>query len=82
MNDPDRSLRITSNPAILSGKPLICRTGLSVEFILNLLARGATNREILTEYNGLRDEDIQACLLFAAKSLANASFVPLIAEPS
>ena len=82
MNEPDPILRIASNPAILGGKPVIRGTRLSVEFILNLLARGATNREIITEYNGLRDEDIQACLLFASKSLANASFVPLIAEPA
>jgi len=80
MNELDPILRITSNPAILCGKPVIRGTRLSVEFILNLLARGATNQEILGEYNGLRDEDIQACLLFASKSLANASFVPLIAE--
>lgn len=82
MNEPDPILRITSNPAILGGKPVIRGTRLSVEFILNLLARGATNQEILAEYDGLRDEDIQACLLFAAKSLANASFMPLIAEPA
>ena len=80
MNELDPILRITSDPAILCGKPVIRGTRLSVEFILNLLARGATNQEILGEYNGLRDEDIQACLLFASKSLANASFVPLIAE--
>ena len=82
MNEPNPILRITSNAAILGGKPVIRGTRLSVEFILNLLARGATNREIITEYNGLQDEDIQACLLFASKSLANASFVPLIAEPA
>jgi len=80
MNELDPILRITSNPAILCGKPVIRGTRLSVEFILNLLARGATNQEILGEYNGLRDEDFQACLIFASKSLANASFVPLIAE--
>ena len=82
MNEPDPILRITANPAILCGKPVIRGTRLSVEFILNLLARGATNREILAEYNGLREEDIQACLLFASKALANASYMPLIAEPA
>ena len=82
MNQPDPILRITSNPAILAGKPVIRGTRISVEFILNLLAHGATNREILAEYNGLRDEDIQACLLFASKSLSNTSFMPLSVEPA
>jgi uncharacterized protein (DUF433 family) len=82
MNQPDALSRITSNPAVLAGKPVISGTRISVEFILNLLAHGATNREILAEYDGLRDEDIQACLLFAAKSLSSASFMPLSAEPA
>ena len=80
MNDTDLLARITSNPAILGGKPVVRGTRLSVEFILNLLAHGTKTHEILAEYNGLRDEDILACLLFASKSLASASFMPLVAE--
>jgi uncharacterized protein (DUF433 family) len=80
MNDTELLARITTNPAILGGKPVIRDTRLSVEFILNLLAHGTELKEILAEYNGLRDDDIQACLLFASKSLSNASFMPLIAE--
>ena len=48
------------------GKPVIRGTRLTVEFILNLLAHGATAKEILTEYNGLTQDDIQACILFAS----------------
>jgi len=48
------------------GKPVIQGTRLTVEFILNLLAHGATAKEILTEYNGLTQDDIQACILFAS----------------
>lgn len=52
----------------------------TVEYILNLLAHGATVTEILEEYKGLVQEDIQACLLFATNSLASTSFMPLLAE--
>jgi uncharacterized protein (DUF433 family) len=45
------------------GKPIIRSTRLTVEYILNLLAHGATETEILDEYQGLTREDIQACLL-------------------
>lgn len=50
-----------------------------MEYILNLLAHGATVREI---YKGLTPEDIQACLLFATKYLANKSFMPGVVEPA
>lgn len=73
---------ITLNPKIMAGKPLIKGTRLTVEYILNLLAHGATVTEILEEYKGLTPEDIQACLLFATKSLANTSFMPLLVEPA
>ena len=80
MNESELLARITSSPNVLGGKPVIRGTRLSVEFILNLLGRGATSEEILDEYSGLKNDDIQACLLFASKSLSNASFMPLIAE--
>ena len=46
-------------------------TRLTVEYIINLLAHGASVEEILKEYDGLTLEDIQAYLLFATKSLGN-----------
>ena len=58
--------RIALNPQVMTGKPVIRGTRLTVEYILNLLAHGATAADILQEYNGLASEDIQACLLFAA----------------
>jgi len=73
---------ITLNPKVMLGKPVIKRTRLTVEYVLNLLAHGATATEILEEYQGLSPEDIQACLLFATKSLANTTFVPLLDEPA
>ena len=68
------------NPKVMVGKPVIRGTRLTVEFILNLLAHGATTAEILDEYNGLTPEDIQACLLFAGESLSRMEFMPLIME--
>jgi len=72
--------RITFNPKIMVGKPVIKGTRLTVEYILGLLAHGATAAEILQEYDGLAQEDIQACLLFAAQSLENTAFMPLAVE--
>ncbi|MFN3690888.1 MAG: DUF433 domain-containing protein [Fimbriimonadales bacterium] len=72
--------RITCNPDVLAGQPVIRGTRLSVAYILNLLASGMTVEEILQEYEGLTPEDIRACLLFAAETLENIGFAPLNAE--
>jgi len=72
--------RITLNPKIMVGKPVVRGTRLTVEYILNLLAHGATEAEILQEYEGLAAEDIQACLLFAVQSLESIIFMPLAVE--
>jgi uncharacterized protein (DUF433 family) len=73
--------RIALDPGVMVGKPVIKGTRLTVEHILNLLAHGATADEILEEYDGLTLEDIQACLLFATKSLESTDFGPLVVEP-
>ncbi|MBU0494431.1 MAG: DUF433 domain-containing protein [Chloroflexi bacterium] len=79
MEDPMLE-RITINPQVMVGKPVIRGTRLTVEYILNLLAHGATIDEILQEYDGLEPEDIQACLLFAVQSLESITFMPLAME--
>ena len=80
--DDDRLLkRITLNPKVMVGKPVIKGTRLTVEYVLNLLAHGAAVSEVVEEYQGLTKEDVQACLLFATKSLENTSFMPLTVEP-
>ena len=61
--------RIVLNPKVMVGKSVIRGTRLTVDFILNLLAQGATENEILDEYKSLTYEDIQACFLFATNSL-------------
>jgi uncharacterized protein (DUF433 family) len=74
--------RITCNPEVMSGKPVIRGTRLTVEYVLNLLGHGSTHQEILDEYEGLTPEDIQACLLFASQSLADTAYMPLIERPA
>ena len=80
MRDKDLLERIVLNPKIMAGNPVICGTRLSVEYILNLLAYGAKENDILNEYKGLNSADIQACILFATKSLEKTDFMPLIEE--
>ena len=66
MSDRELLNRITTDSNVMLGKPVIKGTGLTVEYILNLLAHGATITEILEEYEGLVEADIRACLLFAS----------------
>lgn len=78
MTDKKLLERISVNPKVMTGKPVIRGTRLTVEFILNLMAHGATAQEIIAEYQGLTIEDVQACILFASKSLENTVFMPLV----
>lgn len=80
MSDEQLLERISLDPKVMTGKPVIRGTRLTVEYILNLLAHGATTEEILAEYKGLAREDIQACILFATRSLGDTTFMPLVAE--
>lgn len=80
MKDEQLLERITLDPHVMMGKPVIKGTRLTVEYILNLLAHGTTEQEILHEYAGLAPSDIRACLLYANRTLENASVLPLPAE--
>ena len=73
----DLASRIEVKKEVLRGKPVIKGTRLSVQYILGLLGNGAEFSEILSEYPGLEKEDILACLVFAAKSIEDQSFLPL-----
>ena len=64
--------RITANPEILCGKPVIRGKRLAVEHVLTDLAVGETAESILENFPFLQPEDIQACLLFAARELGTA----------
>ena len=60
------SERIVADPEILAGKPVIRGTRLAVELILELLAAGQSESELLTNYPGLTRDDILACLSYAS----------------
>jgi uncharacterized protein (DUF433 family) len=80
MKDQHLLERIALDPKVMVGKPVVKGTRLTVEYILNLLAHGATVAEILDEYDGLTHKDTRACLLFATKSLEDTAFMPLAVE--
>jgi uncharacterized protein (DUF433 family) len=58
--------RIVADPKVLAGKPVIRGTRLAVEFILELLAAGQSESDLLRNYPGLTREDILACLSYAS----------------
>lgn len=71
--------RITLDPKILVGKPIIRGTRISVEFVVDLLGRGWTTEQILREYDHLMPEDIQACLAYAGDVLKSERVYSLTA---
>lgn len=74
--------RITVNPQIFGGKPIIRGRRLAVEHILGMLAAGDTPETILAGYPWLQREDIQACLVYARRIAANERIEPLSIEVS
>ena len=62
--------RITVRSDVFGGKPIIRDMRIAVEHVLGMLAAGDDAETILEEYPVLEPEDIQACLLFAHRSLA------------
>ena len=69
--------RITIDPEVLVGKPIISGTRISVEFVIELLAAGWTTEQILEEYDHLHPEDIQACLAYASEILKSEKVYPI-----
>ena len=80
MDDVELLDRITVDRRVMVGKPVIRGTRLTVAHMVGLLAHGMTVEEIRAEYEGLEREDVEACLLFASKSLRDTTFMPLPAE--
>ena len=67
------------DPAILVGKPIVKGTRLSVEFVVERLADGWTEQELIDGYPGLTVEDIRACLHYASERLREDKAYPLTA---
>ena len=61
--------RIVVDPEILVGKPVIKGTRIPVYLIIEFLANGLTEQEILNQYPSLKKEDIKAALLYASRCL-------------
>ena len=72
--------RISVNPQIFNGKPIIRGRRLAVEHILGMLAAGDTPETILEGYAWLEPEDIQACLVYAYKLVSHERVEPLLIE--
>lgn len=69
--------RVVVDPTVLVGKPVVKGTRLSVDFLIDLLAQGWTEPEILENYPGLTPEDIKACLAYASERLRDERIYPL-----
>jgi len=70
--------RITFNPAIFGGKPIVRGRRLAVEHVLGMLAAGDSPETILEGYPWLESEDIQACLLYARRLVGQERIEPLL----
>jgi uncharacterized protein (DUF433 family) len=68
---------ISINPSIRSGKPIIRGLRITVYDVLSYLAAGMTSAEIIQDFPELTDEDIQACLAYAADREQSVSIVPV-----
>ena len=64
MTDDALLKRITSNPSIFNGKPIVRGRRLAVEHVLGMLAAGDTPETLLAGYPWLEPDDIKACLLY------------------
>jgi len=79
MNSPYH--RIVSDPEVLGGKPCVRGTRISVEFLLELMASGATQADIVREYPHLTAEDVEQALRYAAHFLRNEVLITAKVEP-
>jgi uncharacterized protein (DUF433 family) len=73
MTDPALLKRVTFDPGIFGGKPIVRGMRISVELILSLLAQGEAADAILADYPDLERDDIRACIAYAHAVIANDS---------
>lgn len=82
MSEYELLSRITVNPRIFGGKPIIRGRRLAVEHVLGMLAAGDTTESLLAAYPWLEPDDIRACLLYARKVVGEERVEPLILVPA
>ena len=68
--------RIALDPNVLTGKPVVRGTRLSVESIIGLMAEGWSEADVLANYPGITHEDIIACLAYARDTLSSERVFP------
>ena len=68
--------RITLDPKVLAGKPVVRGTRLSVEFVIGLMAEGWSEADILANYPGITHDDIIACFAYARDTLSSERVFP------
>ncbi len=69
--------RITINPKVLAGKPVIKGTRIPVYLILNLVAKGKTFKQIVEEYPELKEDDVVAAINYATSQMKYEEIRPL-----
>ncbi len=74
--------RITTDPAIFGGKPIIRGRRLAVEHVLGMLAAGDSIETMLTAYPFLQREDVLACVAYARRMVGHERIEPALAPPS
>ena len=82
MGDQELLARITYNPKIFGGKPIIRGKRLAVEHLLGLLAAGHTREDIQEDFPWIEPEDITACLLYARRAVGNERTEPVLTTAS
>ena len=82
MNEAKLLERITYNPRIFGGKPIIRGRRLAVEHVLGMLAAGDTAEVLLQGYSWLEPDDIQACLVYARRLVGHERIEPFLIDPA
>jgi uncharacterized protein (DUF433 family) len=68
--------RIVVNPEVMTGKPVIKGTRLTVDHVIELLAEGWTTDQIVEEYPGVTTDDVGACLAYASELVKSEKVYP------
>ena len=82
MNENELLDRITVDPAIFGGKPIVRGRRLAVEHVLGMLAAGDSPETLLEGYPWLELDDIRACLAYAHRLVAHERIEPRVADAS